>query len=445
MLSQAAEVLNAELYGADHLFTAVSKDTRTIKHGDLYVAIKGERFDGHAFVGQARKAGAVGALVQQKQADEVSQVCVDDTLQALGQLAANWRQRFTGKLIGLTGSNGKTTVKEMCRHVLMAVSDTDSVLATEGNLNNDIGMPMTLLRLREQHCYAVIEMGANHVGEIEYLTMIARPDIAILNNAGPAHLEGFGSIENVARAKAEIFDGLDDEGTAVINLDDRFSSQWLEACAGRNTITFSYNREQADIYAVKKQNGLVVHYGSAAAELKLAVPGKHNVMNALAAIAALVTAGLELDVVTHALASFSNISGRLDVVTLGSGAQIIDDTYNANPMSVRAAIDVLASHDAKTFFILGDMGELGNDAVKLHAQVGDYARQAGVDRLFAFGEFSKSAVEAFGAGAEHFDDKDKLTQMLSSELLAGCVALAKGSRAMRMETVVAALQDGADE
>lgn len=444
MLSQAAEVLHGQLIGADVLFTSVSKDTRSLQRGDLYVAIKGGQFDGHAFIEQARQAGAAGALVQKAQlqtmqASELSQVCVDDTLLALGQLAANWRQQFNGKLIGLTGSNGKTTVKEMCRHVLQTVVGESAVLATQGNLNNDIGMPMTLLELRQQHQYAVIEMGANHVGEIEYLSTIARPDIAILNNAGAAHLEGFGGIENVAQAKAEIFNGLDERGTAVVNLDDDFAPMWLELCANKNTITFSYSQMQADVYAENNQNGLVVHHNAEQAILNLNVPGKHNVMNALAAIAALLAAGLQLEPISEALATFKNISGRLNQITLENGARIIDDSYNANPTSVKAGVDVLVGQSDKSILVLGDMAELGDDVETLHAQVGRYAKTAGVKRLYATGAACNAAVHAFGDDAKWFQDKTALVAALSHDLTQDTVVLVKGSRAMRMEEVVTAL------
>jgi UDP-N-acetylmuramoyl-tripeptide--D-alanyl-D-alanine ligase len=444
MLSQAAEVLHGELLGNDILFTAVSKDTRSIKQGDLYVAIKGERFDGHAFVEQARQAGAVAALVQQQQAVELSQVCVDDTLDALGQLAANWRSRFTGKLIGLTGSNGKTTVKEMCRHVLQQVVAQDEVLATEGNLNNDIGMPMTLLKLREQHRYAVIEMGANHAHEIDYLTRIARPDVAIVNNAGPAHLQGFGSVENVASAKAEIFNGLGEQGVAVINLDDDFASMWLTVCKHRKVISFAYDNQQADVYTQQTGQGLLVHFGDASALLQLAVPGKHNVMNALAATAALLALDIELAVIAGALASFQNITGRLKIVQLGNGAQLIDDSYNANPASVKAGIDVLVTQTEHSVLVLGDMGELGDAAQQLHAEVGRYAKRAGVDRLLATGKTSAAAAEAFGDGAAFYAGRDELVRELRDSLTADTSVLVKGSRFMQMEKIVAALVDTFD-
>ena len=442
-LSQAAQVVKGRLHGEDAGFEAVSKDTRSIRQGDLYVALRGERFDGHAFVARAQQAGAAGALVQQPQDVALAQVSVDDTRVALGELAAHWRMRFDGVLIGLTGSNGKTTVKEMCRHILQqhvqAADGSEAVLATEGNLNNDIGMPMTLLWLRSHHRFAVIEMGANHMGEIDYLSRIARPDIALLNNAGPAHLEGFGSLENVATAKAEIFAGLREAGTAVINLDDRFAPQWLQQCRDSKRMTFSASNAQADVFTRKLGGRLHVCTQTDTRPLSLAVPGRHNVMNALAATAACLAAGVELAVIAAALGSFRNIAGRLREHRLGNGAIVLDDSYNANPASVQAGIDVLAAKGGDSVLVLGDMGELGEDAEALHAAIGQYARKAGVQRLLATGELSRAAVEAFGEGASWFADKPQLAAALHGSLRDGCVVLVKGSRVMHMEQLVETL------
>ncbi|HHJ35994.1 MAG TPA: UDP-N-acetylmuramoyl-tripeptide--D-alanyl-D-alanine ligase, partial [Gammaproteobacteria bacterium] len=343
MMSQVAQVLDAALHGDDVLMTGVSKDTRDIQAGDLYVALKGERFDGHQFIGGASSAGAVGALVSELQLDEkvqeVPQVQVGDTRLALGQLAAywcrQWRQRSTGrKLIGITGSNGKTSVKEMCRKILVDYSGESAVLSTKGNLNNDIGLPMMLLELKEQHQFAVIEMGANHRGEIGYLASIARPDIAIVNNVGPAHLEGFGSLENIARAKAEIFNGLPGSGVAVINLDDAFSPTWLASCVDKNIIGFSMQDEQAGVYAKQIANHrYLITAGEEEAELSLKVPGKHNVMNAIAAVAATLSLDIPLSSIVTSLSEFENIQGRLTVTVSDAGYRVIDDTYNANPLS----------------------------------------------------------------------------------------------------------------
>ena len=442
MMSQIAEALDAKLVGQDVLMTGVSKDTRDIKSGDLYVALKGERFDGHQFVAEANAAGAVGILVSDLQVgNDLAQVQVSDTRIALGELAAYWRQKFTGKLIGITGSNGKTSVKEMCGNILVEFSSESSVLTTRCNLNNDIGFPMMLLELREQHRYAVIEMGANHVGEIDYLTSIARPDVALVNNVGPAHLEGFGSLENIAKAKAEIYNGLSDTGTAIINLDDAFSSFWQDYCVDKRSISFSMLDDRADVFAkLISECRYQVTVGDDVAELVLKVPGKHNVMNALAAIAATSVLEIPLQSIISSLSEFENIKGRLTVLTTESGCRVIDDTYNANPLSVSAAIDVLAemqsSKAGNTILVLGDMAELGSNAEQLHAEVGSKAKTAGITALYATGVLSANTVNAFGEDGFHFATKDELVDELKENLTGSDVVLVKGSRSAAMEKVV---------
>jgi UDP-N-acetylmuramoyl-tripeptide--D-alanyl-D-alanine ligase len=450
MMSQIAEALDAKLYGQDVLMTGVSKDTRDIHHGDLYVALVGEHFDGHQFVEGASSAGAVGALVSELQAEpqllNLPQVKVNDTRIALGQLAAHWRQAWsaqksTGKLIGITGSNGKTSVKEMCRKILVDYAGLQRVLSTKGNLNNDIGMPMMLLELGEQHQYAVIEMGANHVGEIDYLASIAKPDVAIVNNVGPAHLEGFGSLQDIAKAKAEIYNGLSETGVAVINLDDAFSPYWKDYCAkhcsAKNIISFSMLDSKADVYAkFISDNRYQVHALNEQAELRLKVPGKHNVMNALAAIAATLSVGVPLHSIVSSLSEFENIQGRLTALDSQAGYRVIDDTYNANPLSVSVAIDVLAAMQADTVLVLGDMAELGEDAEQLHAEIGSKAKNAGIKALYATGKYSINTVSAFGDNGFWFQNKNELTNALKEKLTAGEVVLVKGSRSAAMDEVV---------
>ncbi len=442
MMSQVAQALGATLHGKDVLMTGVSKDTRDIHAGDLYIALKGERFDGHQFVAEANSSGAVGALVSVSVPLDVPQVQVEDTRIALGQLAAHWRQTWglqqaAGKLIGITGSNGKTSVKEMISKILIDHVGASAVLSTRGNLNNDIGMPMTLLELTEQHKFAVIEMGANHVGEIGYLTNIARPDVALVNNVGPAHLEGFGSLENIAKAKAEIYNGLSDDGVAVLNKDDVFSPFWEEYCADMNTISFSMNDENADVYASLLEGDLYrVVIKSEQADLALKVPGKHNVMNALAAIAVTYSLGLSLQEITSSLSSFENIQGRLTIKKSDAGYRVIDDTYNANPLSVSAAIEVLAGMQGDTFLVLGDMAELGSDAEKLHAEIGAKAKQAGITQLFATGKLSENTADAFGENGFYFKNKNELIKALKKALSGSETVLIKGSRSAAMEEVV---------
>lgn len=450
MMSQIAEALDARLYGPDVLMTGVSKDTRDIHQGDLYVALVGERFDGHQFVEAASSAGAVGALVSELQSEpqlmNLSQVKVNDTRIALGQLAAHWRkiwrtQNPAGKLIGITGSNGKTSVKEMCRKILADYAGVDAVLSTRGNLNNDIGLPMMLLELKPQHQYAVIEMGANHIGEIDYLTTIARPDVAIVNNAGPAHLEGFGSLENVAKTKAEIYHGLPESGVAIINQDDAFSSFWKEYCQqhceARKVVGFSMRDSKADVFArVVSDNRYHITGFNEQAELTLKVPGKHNVMNALAAITATLSVGISLQSIISSLSEFENIKGRLTPLDSPAGYRVIDDTYNANPLSVSAAIDVLATMPGNTVLVLGDMAELGEDSAQMHADIGKKAKNTGITALYATGKYSLNTVEAFGDNGFWFQHKNELTKALNENLKAGDTVLIKGSRSAAMEEVV---------
>ena len=467
MLSQAAKALNTEICGTDVGFSAVSKDTRHCHPGDLYIALKGEHFDGHDFIPQAEQAGAVAALVSKQQRGKLPQLCVTDTRYALGQLAAywlqQWRQPLTGqppgasnnpdlsnrpgllthKLIAITGSNGKTTVKEMCRHILIQSAGSEKVLATQGNLNNDIGMPLTVLGLRASHQYAVIEMGASHMGEIKALSAIGKPDIALITNAAAAHLEGFGSIENVATAKAEIFSGLSDAGVAVINADDPYAGMWLEQTARNRRLLFSIKNKHADVFAEKisaDSYRIITTQGNF--EMQLPVPGKHNVMNALAATAICCAIGIDLINIRHGLNSFENIAGRLKMKVGTNGSRIIDDSYNANPLSVQAAIDVLVEQTGKKILVLGDMAELGKAAAKLHTQIGVYARQAGIEILYATGNNSKYTVEAFGQGAKYFSTRTALIQSLLAGLTGDEIILVKGSRSAAMDKVVTALLSG---
>jgi len=450
-LSQAANVLHASLYGDDVLFTSVSKDSRNLHRGDLYIALKGEHFDGHKFIEQAEKAGAVAALVSEKQHTELPQLCVSDTRMALGQLAAYWTQQWhradAHMLVGITGSNGKTTVKEMCRSVFSRAVGSENILCTLGNLNNDIGMPLTLLGLRANHRYAVVEMGANHSGEINYLSMIAQPDIALITNVGSAHLQGFGSEEKIAAAKAEIFNSLNSHGIAVINADDRFAEKWVQQISGYNHLSFSMKNKKADIYAWLMENG---KYGIATPQgetvIQLSVPGRHNMMNALAATAVSCAAGINLQAITEGLQTFENISGRLKYTVLRNGSVMIDDSYNANPLSVRAAIDVLVeqcgqsgSPIEKRILVLGDMAELGDAAAQLHTETGKYARTTGVDAVYATGQYGNNTVDGFGQAGVYFATREDVINHLLTTLQGDEVILIKGSRSAGMDKIVTAL------
>jgi UDP-N-acetylmuramoyl-tripeptide--D-alanyl-D-alanine ligase len=449
MMSQAANALGGELTGTDVMFTSVSKDTRDIASGSLYVAIEGERFDGHEFVEQASAAGAAGALVSKQQSVQLPQIIVKDTRLALGGLAAYWREQFSGKVVGITGSNGKTTVKEMTRSILQQSAGADHVLSTRGNLNNDIGMPITLLDLRAQHQFAVIEMGANHAGEIEYLTHIAQPHVAVITNAGPAHLEGFGSIEGVASAKAEIYSGIVDGGTAVINADDAYADYWKGVCAQLDNdlrvLTFSMRDDSADLSAnVTHSNGnteVQIRTPLGNGVVQLAVPGQHNVMNALAAAAIAVALGISLDHIIAGLNNFGGVSGRLANGYTSAGARIINDTYNANPLSLYAAMKVLVDADGDSWLVLGDMAELGEQKEELHRKAGEQARELGIRHLLATGNLTRFTVEAFGDGAQFFEDRQQLISQLEQGITENSVVLVKGSRSMGMEQIVNALVD----
>ena len=456
-LQQAAKILNAQLVGAGHVsFDAVSTDSRQLKAGDLFVALKGPNFDAHDYVAQAAEQGAVAAIVEKQIACDLPQLIVADTRLALGQLASFWRSQFQGKVIGITGSNGKTTVKEMLARIM---GQKGAVLATEGNLNNDIGVPLMLLRLKpEQHNVAVMEMGANHAGEIAYLTSLVQPDVAVITNAAAAHLEGFGSVEDVARAKGEIWQGLRENGTAIVNLDDDFADYWRELVVDHQSMGFGM-LPSADVRLgeggvhweisgnVYKSNfNLQTPVGSI--DIALSLAGKHNVMNALAAAASAIAAGASLVDVQAGLESMAPVKGRLEPKTTRFGQLIIDDSYNANPHSLRAAIDVLLQAEGEKILVMGDMAELGSEADELHYEIGAEARHKGVDQLLACGCHCQEAVKGFGEGAVCFDSQESLTEclltMLSEPQHKAAVLLVKGSRSAAMEKVVNVLVSGGE-
>jgi len=369
---------------------------------------------------------------------------VKDTRLALGDLAAYWRAKFEIPVVAITGSNGKTTVKEMLAAILkVAAGNDESVLATQGNLNNDIGLPMTMLNLDKQHRYAVLEMGMNHTGELSYLTGLAKPSIALVNNAGTAHIGELGSLEAIANAKGEIFEGLVDGGTAVINADDVFAGLWKSLASNHHQVTFGL-KAKADVTARYE-----LHEASSAVELitpkgtanfSLPAPGVHNVSNALAAASAALALNVSLEKIATGLSQFAGVKGRLQVKEGFAGAKVIDDTYNANPMSMKAAIDVLKASAGERVFVMGDMAELGADAASMHAEIGAYAKTAGIEKFFALGALTKNAVIAFGENAAHFETLDTLVESLKSMMNAQATLLVKGSRSMRMERVVDAIQ-----
>jgi UDP-N-acetylmuramoyl-tripeptide--D-alanyl-D-alanine ligase len=439
-LSRAAEVLNARLRGADATFRGVSTDTRTLAQGNLFVALRGPSFDGHDYLEQACQRGAVAAAVSEPRDMDLPLLQVGDTRLALGELAAHWRAQFTIPVVGLTGSNGKTTVKEMIAAILARCGAT---LVTRGNLNNDIGVPQTLFALDAQHRYAVVEMGANHRGEIAYLTRLVQPTVGLVNNAGPAHLEGFGSIEGVARAKGELFEGLRSDAVCVINADDHYAGLWRAMAGSRPVLSFALEQPaelQAQWRGDLQGSDIELHTPAGVASLRLSLPGRHNVMNALAAAAAALALEIPLPHIVAGLAAVRAVHGRWESLPGINGVQLIDDTYNANPASLQAALQLLADATAEPWLVLGDMGELGQEGRRLHRQMGEEAKRNGVQRLFALGELAQQAAEAFGAGAEAFADVDALTLRLGQMARPGVLILVKGSRSMRMERVIAALR-----
>lgn len=441
-LSETARLLKARHVGGDAVFRSVGIDSRAMEVGALFVALRGPHFDGHDYVVEAGGRGAVGAMVAHALDVELPQLVVRDPRTALGTLAAHHRGRLRIPVIAVTGSNGKTTVKEMLGSILHSLGE---VLITRGNRNNDLGVPLTLLQIDDRHAGAVIEMGANHPGEIAVLSRMAAPTVALITNAGSAHLEGFGALEGVARAKGEIFEGLAVQGTAVINADDPHAALWRRlAGAGRNVLTFGVERA-ADVHAdaltvlpdASSRFTLETPQGSVPVTLPL--PGRHNVLNAAAAAAAALAAGADLDSIRTGLAAAHGAPGRLQVRAARAGARILDDTYNANPASLAAALDTLAVLPGAHWLVLGDMAELGPEAAALHAQVGRRARASGVERLYATGTLSRDAARTFGAGARHFSDTASLAQALEAALRPGVTVLVKGSRSMAMDRVVGAL------
>lgn len=465
-LQAAAQAMEGRLFpeaAGAAAFSAVTTDTRRLQAGELYIALRGDHFDGHDFVDQAFERGAVAAVVAQdgrlaevsdKTSGKLSRplIRVHDTRRALGQLAASWRKRFERPLIGITGSNGKTTVKEMVAAILRqqypaAPGAAETVLATQGNLNNDIGLPLMLLRLQAGHRAAVLEMGMNHPGEIDYLSRLAAPDVVVVNNAQRAHLAGLGSLEAVARAKAEIFHGLRAGGTALINADDEYAGLWRElaAAAGITQVLDFGLQQPARVHGICQPDALGSRLDIATpqgkASLRLQVPGEHNARNALAAAAACLAAGVDFAAVVAGLQAYRGVAGRLQPRKARCGARLIDDSYNANPDSLRAAIDVLAAQGGRRILVLGDMGETGASVAALHAEIGGHARRQGIDELLALGEQSARAVEAYGAGARHFARLEDLLSALRDTLDGQATVLVKGSRFMRMERVVEALAE----
>lgn len=439
-LGQIAEAVGGQLIGANVIVSGVTTDSRGNCQDELFVALKGERFDAHDFVLQAQHAGAGAALLERTVDGDLPVVLVDDSHQALQALAAWWRAQFVIPMIAVTGSVGKTTVKEMLGSIFSEVGEG---LVTKGNLNNEIGLPLTLMRLSSEHQYGIVEMGMNHAGEIERLTNIAKPTIALVNNAAAAHLEGLGTVAAVAKAKGEIFSGLSVDGTAVINADDQYVDVWKDLIGQRNTISFGI-RADADVSADFElgQRGLTMQVKARDKEfdVQLATLGKHNVSNALAAIAVATAANISIDLIQAGLRKFRPIDGRLTVNSV-AGITIIDDSYNANPASMRAAIEVLAQFD-KTILIVGDMAELGDSVEDEHRRLGQIANDHSIDYLYSCGEYAQLVVSDFKGSASAVGTQAELFETLSQQILdqadeSNVAILVKGSRAAKMENVVA--------
>lgn len=438
-LSELRQALDLPAETSDACIESIVTDSRKVRYGCLFAALPGRSVDGHDFVKTAVETGAVAVLVQRPVEVTVPQLLVDDVLLALGRIASLLRQKLAPRVIGITGSNGKTTIKEMLASILRQQAE---VLATEGNYNNELGVPLTLFRLEEKHRYAVLEMGASKAGDIAYLAGIAKPEVGLISNIGPAHLEGFGSVENVARAKGEMYEALPANGCAVMNGAEPWVDMWRNSNSAGDVLTFGFNKNNNKRFDIQMPAG-----GSSPSvstplghfNLQLSLPGEHNQLNALAAAAAAVALDIPVEQIAAGLQAVKPVPGRLNVIHADAGWLVIDDTYNANPASLYSALQVLAGMQGKAWLVLGDMKELGEDSRKLHAEVGDAARVMGVKRIFATGEMSLQTVDAFGSGARHFENREELIEALQSELRPGINCLVKGSRSMGMEQVVHAI------
>jgi UDP-N-acetylmuramoyl-tripeptide--D-alanyl-D-alanine ligase len=442
-LQAFAAASQGRLIGADRSFHELVIDSRRLTPGDLFAALAGEKLDGHQYVADAAARGAVGALVQRAQSVALPQIVVDSVERAMACAASAVRAEFAGPVVGVAGSNGKTTAKEMLASIL---SQGGQCLATRGNLNNHLGVPMTLLRLRPVHRSAVIEMGANRAGDVAHLVEIARPTVGLITNAGAEHLEGFGSLEGVARAEGEMIASLPREASAIINADDPFAALWRSSTAAR-VVTFGL-AASAEFRAEAVSLGVdaagfattfTLHTPSGSAQIRLALAGQHNVRNALGAAAAAASAGATLEQIRAGLAAMQAVRGRLQLRRRAGGAWLIDDSYNANPSSVRVGLEVLRDMPGRRWLVLGDMAELGEFSAESHRQIGALARDMGVERLYSYGCLAALAAESFGSGAQSYENAQALTQALTSALAPDVCLLVKGSRVNRLERIVDAL------
>jgi len=437
-LRQAASVLGCSSPHGDVAFTGITTDSRQVTAGMLFAALPGEHFDGHDYIQQAQECGAAAVLLSRSVETDLPVLQVADVLSALGLLAEYWRNQCPAKVVGITGSNGKTTVKEMVASILR---QNGAVLATDGNFNNELGLPLTVFRLDATHDYAVLEMGASNPGDIAYLAKIARPDVGVITNIGPAHLQGFVTEEGVALAKGEIFAALPKDGAAVINSQEPWVGLWQKVNKAE-TIFYFGGDGKGHIRALGSAEDVVISTPVGEFSLRLPLPGQHNLTNALAATAVCLALDVPLAEIKTGLEAVKPVRGRLSLVHSDAGWTVIDDTYNANPASLYAALHVLARQSGEPWLVLGDMKELGTDSRKMHAELGDAARSLGVKRLFALGDASTATVEAFGDKAIHFNNREKLIEVLCAQLRPGVACLVKGSRSMGMEHVVGAISTG---
>lgn len=438
-LSDMAEVLGETWSGSDRICRGVSIDSRTLHEQDLFVALRGPNFDGADYIQAAADAGASGVLTDRVADANIAQIQVPDTLSALHALATAFRAKFNPTTIGITGSNGKTTMR-----ALIAGLCGESTHATRGNLNNHLGVPLVLFGLESDHEFAVIEMGANHVGEIAALAALAQPTIGIVTNAGPAHLEGFGSLDGVAKGKGEMFAALTENDVAVINRDDRYYDYWCGVATPARVLTFGASDSADFWYSDYQTHGdgcrFRLHHDAQTLDIQLQLGGEHNAMNAAGACACATAAGVHWNVMAERFAGVEPVDGRQVPIEIARGITVIDDSYNANPASMRAAVDGLSAWSDKRWMVVGDMLELGSESMEQHEALGRYCRDAGVTGLFAIGEFASAVSAGFGAGAREFDDIEGLVEALEQALPDGAVVCVKGSRGSRMERVVQELE-----
>ncbi len=448
-LSDVAPDLHGQISGDNNSFSRVVTDSRLVSADDLFVAICGERFDGHAFIESLPVDKNISALVSADVGADISTIKVADTVLALGQLGAINRQLFNGKVIGITGSAGKTTTKEMIAAILQ---QNAPVLFTQGNLNNEIGTPMTLLSIESGHQFAVIEMGAAKQGDIRYLADFVKPDVAIITNAMAAHLASFGSVQTVAETKGEIYQSLSDAGMGIVNIDDEYSSLWLSFLQGKQVYTFSLHNAEADFFAQDincislNETEFTVQGLAGEAVIKLQTSGTHNITNALGAIATAFALSIPLEQIMYGLAEFSPVKGRLNIKQGVNGCTVIDDSYNANPQAMKAAIDVLCSSAAvNKMLVIGDMAELGCTAEQLHQEVAVYALEKGVNQLFSTGRYADVMAQAFGNNAQVFSDKNELIAELQEQLTHNDIVLVKASHSAGFEIIAEALMSSNTE